>query len=51
MEGMSLTVESEKSLSSQAGLDSHHSVGPAAENLQGEKHLKIKALIRFLKVC
>ncbi|XP_041805709.1 GATOR complex protein WDR59 [Chelmon rostratus] len=36
MEGMSLTVESEKSLSSQAGLDSHHSVGPAAENLQDQ---------------
>lgn len=34
----SLTVESEKSLSSQEP-DSHHSVGPSAEHLQGENSL------------
>ncbi|XP_076592167.1 GATOR2 complex protein WDR59 isoform X2 [Chaetodon auriga] len=35
MDGMSLTVEAEKSLSSQEP-GSHHSVGPAAENLQDQ---------------
>ncbi|XP_027137018.1 GATOR complex protein WDR59 isoform X1 [Larimichthys crocea] len=35
MDGMSLTVETEKSLSSQEP-DSHHSIGPAAENLQDD---------------
>lgn len=39
MEGMSLTVESEKSPLSQ---ESQHSVGPASENLHGEKRFNVQ---------
>ena len=49
MDGMSLTVETEKSLSSQEP-DSQHSLGPSAENLQGEKHSVTSDEVKILQI-